>query len=137
MSLKYKRIAVLTSAGIVSVLLTGFGVMAFGFSETGYQNHLAVTLFWALPLMSLPLFSMYSLWSKMPVATFWGLLFCQWATMSWLNWDNYLHQREATSNPVLIALSGGATFPVWCWIVVAALCQYEHHLRNKRQRLPA
>lgn len=137
MMVKHKRIAVLTLAGLVSVLLTGFGLMAFAFSETGNQNQIAVTLFWVLPLIALPLFGIYSTWSKMPTTAFWGLLICQWATMSWLNWGNSLRVGMATPNLVLIALSGGVAFPVWCWFVIAALCQYEHHLRGKRDLLPA
>ena len=132
MTVKHKRIVLLTMAGLVSVVLTNWGLMAFGFSGSAYQNRVAVTLFWALPLVSLPVFALYCAWRKLPTSAFWGLVICQWATVSWLNWDSYLHGGSVTSNPILIALSGGVAFPVWCWVLIAALCQCEHHIRSKQ-----
>jgi len=131
MAVKHKRVLLLTLAGLISVLLTNWGLMAFGFSSSGYQDHTPVVLFWALPMASLPVFAVYCAWRKMPTWAFWGLLICQWVTVSWLNWDSYLHEGGTTSNPILIALSGGVAFPVWCWILIAVLCQYEHYIRAK------
>ena len=129
MDVKHKRVLLWTVAALISLLLTNCGLMAFGFGGSGYGNGVAGILFWALPLLSLPVLGIYVFWSKMPTAVFWILLFCQWASASWLNWESYLHQGSITSNPFLYALIGAAVFAVWCWVLIAGLCQYEHNLR--------
>jgi len=63
----------LALAGIISVVLTWFGLMGSAFSQTGWQNPIAVTLIWLLPLLSLPALVTYSLWKKVPPAALWGL----------------------------------------------------------------
>jgi hypothetical protein len=125
------RRALLTLAGIVAVVLTWFGLMGSAFSQTGGQNPVAVTLIWLLPFLSLPALVTYWLWKRVPPAVLWGLVLCQWVSFSWINWDSSLRGQSTTSNPVLLALSGGVAFPVWCWIIIAGLCQFEHHLRSK------
>ena len=131
MGSKRKRIVVLILAGLVSVVLTNWGLMAFAFSERDPQSHIADTLFWALPFLSVPVLAVHCVWRRLPTTVFWVLLFCQWASASWLNWESYLRRGGITSNPFLYALSGVVAFPVWCWIVIAALCQYEYHIRSK------
>jgi hypothetical protein len=131
MKLKSIRWVPLSLAGIVAVVLTFFGLMASAFSETGWQNPIAVTLIWLLPLLSIPALVTYWLWERAPVAVFWVLALCQWGSISWINWDSALHGRSTTSNPLLLALSGGVAFPVWCWIIIACLCQYAHRLRRR------
>ena len=64
----------LALAGIISVVLTWFGLMGSAFSQTGWQNPIAVTLIWLLPLLSLPALVTYSLWKKVPPAALWGLV---------------------------------------------------------------
>lgn len=132
MSSKVQRLMLLTLAGLVSAVLTYWGLMAFAFSGTASENRIAVTLFWAVPLLSLPAVGVHIFWSKMPTAIFWALLICEWVSVSWLNWDSCLRRGCTTSNPLLITLSGAIAFPVWCWIAIACLCQYEHHIRTKR-----
>jgi hypothetical protein len=123
----------LALAGIISVVLTWFGLMYFAFSGAGWRNPIEVVLIGLLPLLSLPALITYSLWKKVPPAVLWGLSFCQWASFSWANWDTVLQGRSTTSNPILVALSGGVAFPVWCWVIIAALCQYEYHLRSRTE----
>ena len=130
------RRVLFTLAAIVAVILTWFGLMGWAFSETGWQNPIAVMLIWLLPLLSLPTLITYALWKRVPPVVLWGLALCQWAAFSWINWDSVLQGRSTTSNPVLISLSGGVAFPVWCWIVIAGLCQYEHHLRSRDEAHP-
>ncbi|MGF7180202.1 hypothetical protein [Tunturiibacter psychrotolerans] len=125
------RWPLLILASVFAVPLTWFGLMAAAFSEAGWQNPIAVTLFWLLPSLSLPVLATYGLWKRVPPATMWGFAFCQWIVISWLNWDSYLQGRSTTSNPLLILLSGGVAFPVWCWIAIAAVCQLENHFRRK------
>jgi hypothetical protein len=121
----------LALAGIVGVVLTWFGLMGSAFSQPGQQNPVAVTLIWLLPLLSLPALVTYSLWKRMPPAALWGLVLCQWMSFSWINWDSSLRGQSTTSNPILLALSGGVAFPAWCWIIIAGLCQFEYRLRHR------
>lgn len=125
------RWAPLALAGIVAVVLTWFGLMGSAFSQPGQQNPVAVTLIWLLPLLSLPTLVTYSLWKRVSPAVLWVLVLCQWISFSWINWDSSLHGQSTTSNPILLALSGGVAFPVWCWIIIAGLCQFEYRLRRR------
>jgi len=130
------RWALLILAGIVAVVLTWFGLMDFAFSTPGQENPIAVALIWILPLFSFPLLITYWIWKRVPPAVFWVLAACQWATLSWFNWESCLRKGCTTSNPLLIVLSAGIIFPVWLWIVIAGLCQYEHHLRSRIKSTP-
>jgi hypothetical protein len=125
------RWVLLTLAGIVAAILTWFGLMDFAFSAPGQNNPIAVALIWILPLFSLPLVVIYWVWKRVRPAVFWGFVACQWATLSWFNWESCLRKGCTTSNPVLIVLSAGIIFPVWLWIVIAGLCQYEYRLRRR------
>jgi hypothetical protein len=127
------RWVLLALAGIVGVVLTWFGLMDFAFTTGGQHNPIAVALIWILPLFSLPLVVTYSVWKQMPPAVFWGFVACQWTTFAWFNWQNCLRDGCTTSNPLLIVLGAGIAFPVPCWIIIAGLCQIEHHLRRKLQ----
>lgn len=130
------RWVLLILAGLVAVVLTWFGLMDSAFTTPGQDNPVAVVLIWILPLFSLPLLGVYSIWKRVPPAVFWGFVACQWATLAWLNLDSCLRKGCTTSNPLLIVLSAGIIFPVWCWIIIAILCQYEHHLRFKSKTAP-
>jgi hypothetical protein len=101
------------------------------FIQPGQQNPVALKLIALSMLLSLPALVTYSLWKRVPPAVLWVLVLCQWISFSWYNWDLPLRGQPTTSNPVLLALSGGDHFPVWCWIIIACLCQYEHHLRSR------
>ena len=101
------RRVLLTLAAIVAVVLTWFGLMDYAFSTPGQDNPIAVALLWILPLFSLPAVVIYWVWKRVPPALLWGFVLCQWASVSWINWDSFLHGRSTTSNPVLLALSGG------------------------------
>jgi hypothetical protein len=125
------RWPLLILAGIFAAILSWFGLMGAAWSQVGSQNPIAVTLVWLLPLLSLPALTIYGLSKRAPPAMMWGFVFCQWASFSWLNWDSYLRGQSTSSNPLLILLSGGVAFPVWCWIAIAALCQYENHFRAR------
>lgn len=125
------RWALLTLAGIVAAILTWFGLMDFAYSAPGQNNPIAVALIWILPLFSLPLLVIYWIWKRARPAVFWGFVVCQWATLAWFNLDSCLRKGCTTSNPLLIALSAGIIFPVWCWIIIAGLCQFEYRLRNR------
>jgi hypothetical protein len=125
------RWALLTLAGIVAAILTWFGLMAFAFTDPGQDNPIAVALIWILPLFSLPVLVIYCVWKRMRPSVFWGFLACQWATLSWLNLDSCHRKGCTTSNPLLIALSPAVIFPVWCWIIIAGLCQFEYRIRRK------
>ena len=129
------RWTLLVLAGIVGVVLTWFGLMGSVFSQPGQQNPVAVTLIWLLPLLCIPALVTYSLWKRVPPAMLWALALCQWTSFSWINWDSALHGQSTTSNPIFLALSGGVAFPVWCWIIIAGLCQYEHYFRSKVEAL--
>jgi hypothetical protein len=131
MEARNNRLLFLVFAGILSLILTWLGLMGMAFSEPGYQNPIAVTLTWLIPLLSLPLLGAYSFWKAVHPAIIWGLVMCQWVSFSWLNWDSYLHGDSTTSNPILISLSGGIAFPVWCWVGIAILCQCEYSLRSR------
>lgn len=125
------RWILLILAGIVAVILTWFGLMSFAFTTSGQDSPIIVALIWILPLFSLPLLIAYSIWKRVSPAVFWGFVACQWATLAWLNLDDCFREGCTTSNPLLIVLSAGIIFPVWCWIIIAGLCQCEHHLRLK------
>jgi hypothetical protein len=125
------RWTLLILAGIVAVILTWFGLMDFAFSTPGQDNPIAVVLIWILPLFSLPLLVTYGIWKRVRPAVFWAFAVSQWATLSWFNWESCLRKGCTTSNPVLIVLSAGIIFPVWLWIVIAGLCQFEYGLRKK------
>jgi hypothetical protein len=118
-------------AGVVAVILTWFGLMDFAFSTPGQNNPIAVALIWILPLFSLPLLITYAIWKRVRPAVFWAFAASQWATLSWFNWESCLRKGCTTSNPLLIVLSAGIIFPVWLWILIAGLCQYEYHLRRR------
>jgi hypothetical protein len=125
------RWVLLALAGTVALVLTWFGLMDFAFTTHGRDNPIAVALIWILPLFSLPLVVTYSTWKRMRPAVFWGFVACQWATLAWLNFENCFRKGCTTSNPLLIALSAGIFLPVLCWLIIAGLCQLEHHLRPK------
>lgn len=125
------RLTLLILAGIVAVILTWFGLMDFAFSTPGQNSPIAVALVWILPLFSLPLLVTYWIWKRVRPAAFWAFAACQWVTLSWFNWESCLRKGCTTSNPLLIVLSAGIIFPVWLWVVIAGLCQYEYLLRRR------
>ncbi len=127
----YIRWVLLVLAGIVAVILTWFGLMDFAFSTPGQDNPIAVALIWILPLLSLPALVTYWVWKRVPPAVLWGFVLCQWAALAWLNLDSCHRKGCTTSNPLLIMLSAGVIFPVFCWIAIACLCQFEYRLRPR------
>jgi hypothetical protein len=131
------RLLLIILAGAVAVILTWFGFMDFAFSTLDQDNPIAVALIWILPLFSLPLLVTYWIWKGMRPVVFWAFVAGQWATLSWFNWESCLRKGCTTSNPVLIVLSAGIIFPVWLWIVIAGLRQYEHHLRSRDESHPS
>jgi hypothetical protein len=129
------RWVLLALAGIVAVVLTWFGLMSLAFTTPGQEHPIAVALTNILPLFSLPLVITYGIWKRLSPALFWGFVGGQWTTLAWFNWEDCLRNGCTTSNPLLIALSAGIIFPVLCWIIIAGLCQLEHHLRPKDEAL--
>jgi hypothetical protein len=126
------RWILLTLAGIAAAILTWFGLMDFAFTDPGQDDPVAVALLWILPLFSAPLLVIYVVWKRVKPAVFWGFVACQWAAVSWLNLDLCLRKGGCTtSNPLLVVLGGAIVFPVWCWILIASLCQCEYRLRRK------
>jgi hypothetical protein len=125
------RWALLVLAGMIAIVLTWFGLMDFAFTTPGQDNSIAVALVWILPLFSLPLLVGYAIWKRVPPAVFWGFVACQWATLAWFNLDSCFRKGCTISNPVLIVLSAGLIFPVWCWLAIAILCQIESRLRRR------
>src|SRR5579875_3703394 len=130
---RWDRFILLIPAALICIVLYWFGLMSFAWSDPIQRNPIAVFLIWFLPLLSLPALISYWAWQRVSPLLFWGFAACEWAACSWLSWDSYFLGRSTTANPILLTLSGGMALPVWCWIILAGLCQLEHYLRRRAQ----
>jgi hypothetical protein len=120
----------LVIAGIISLLLSGWGMMVGLWGGAG--NGLML-LFWLIPTLAFPCFLLRLFWKKMPTFIFWMFLAAQAVVMVEFQWRECRAGDCTTTNPFVITLVALVFPSVWGWLLVALSLQISASLAQRRK----
>jgi hypothetical protein len=120
-------LALLLLAGLFSLLLSVFGVMAYAWTD---PVTILTTLLWLIPIFAFPIFLLRLFWKGMPKFIFWIAFGCQFVDGAWFNLLQCAAGKCTTTNPFLIVLSSFVIPPVFGWLLVASSMQFYESLRR-------
>src|SRR6185437_4400637 len=112
----------------LALVISWFGMFAMAWGGSLPSGSWLLIPFWLIPALALPVAIAKWIWPRLPLAIYWVMTGCLFASAAWNNWSECAAGRCVPTAKPLIILGGAVYPPLWGWVLMILLLYIERRV---------